>query len=126
MIYACDKGQTFYMSYPESESVLANKNINVGHVYVMTHSFFSDVVQIGCTSKSPTEDARSLSEKTIGEYSVAFSLQCNNPCNVKSQIKKYLSAQQYVNEFYQVSPKTVEKLLIRETLKIPSKTIFNH
>ena len=100
------------------------KDIALGNVYVMTHSFFSDVVKIGCTTEDPQEYAKSLSAKTIGEYSVVFSLQCNNPCKVKKQIKKYLNAQEYVNEFYQVSPDVAEKLLKRETLVIPSLNSF--
>ncbi|TWX69915.1 GIY-YIG nuclease family protein [Colwellia demingiae] len=100
------------------------KDISLGNVYVMTHSFFSDVVKIGCTTEDPQEHAKSLSAKTIGEYTVAFSLQCNNPCKVKKQIKKYLNAEKYVNEFYQVSPEVAEKLLRRETLVIPSLNSF--
>jgi len=88
----------------------------------MTHSFFSDVVKIGCTVEDPDEYAKSLSAKTIGEYSVAFSLQCDNPCKVKKQIKDHLSAQKYTQEFYQVSPEMAVKLLRRETLKIPNLT----
>ena len=100
------------------------KDIALGNVYVMTHSFFSDVVKIGCTTEDPQEYAKSLSAKTIGEYSVAFSLQCSNPCKVKKQIKSYLNAQEYVNEFYQVSPEVAEKLLRRKTLIIPSLNSF--
>ena len=100
------------------------KEVSLGNVYVMTHSFFSDVVKIGCTTEDPQEYAKSLSAKTIGEYSVAFSLQCSNPCKVKKQIKSYLNAQEYVNEFYQVSPDVAEKLLRRETLVIPSLNSF--
>ncbi|MEY8214572.1 MAG: GIY-YIG nuclease family protein [Colwellia sp.] len=100
------------------------KEVSLGNVYVMTHSFFSDVVKIGCTTEDPQEYAKSLSAKTIGEYSVAFSLQCSNPCKVKKQIKSYLNAQEYVNEFYQVSPEVAEKLLRRKTLIIPSLNSF--
>ena len=94
-----------------------------GHALVMTHSLFSDVVQISCTQDNPEYYAKSLSDKTIGDYSVAFSLQCNDPCQVKSRVKSYLSAKKYVSEFYQVSPEVVEKLLKRETLKIPALNI---
>ncbi|PKI14821.1 GIY-YIG nuclease family protein [Colwellia sp. 12G3] len=95
------------------------KDISLGYVYVMTHSFFSDVVKIGCTTEEPQEHAKSLSAKTIGEYHIAFSLRCSKPCKVIKQIKEYLHAQEYVNEFYQVSPEVAGKLLRRETLKIP-------
>ena len=98
------------------------KDIPLGNVYVMSHSFFSDVVRIGCTPEDPREYAKSLSAKTIGEYSVAFSLQCSNPCKVKKQIKAYLHAQEYTKEFYQVPADVAAKLLRRETLKIPSLT----
>ncbi|KGJ96932.1 GIY-YIG nuclease family protein [Colwellia psychrerythraea] len=97
-------------------------NVPLGNVYVMTHSFFSDVVRIGCTPEDPINYAKSLSVKTIGEYSVAFSLQCSNPCKVKKQIKAYLKAQEYTKEFYQVPAEVAAKLLRRETLKIPSLT----
>lgn len=98
----------------------ASENISLGNVYVMTHSFFSDVVKIGCTPEDPQEYAKSLSAKTIGEYSVVFSLQCSNPCKVKKQIREYLKAEEYTKEFYQVSPEMAAKLLRRETLKIPN------
>lgn len=97
-----------------------NKTASVGNVYVMTHSFFSDVVKIGCTKENPEDYAKSLSQKTIGDYSVAFSLECTNPCKVKAQIRRYLNAQEYTKEFYQVSAETAAKLLTRETLKIPN------
>ena len=105
------------------ESTVIN-NISLGSVYVMMHSFFSDVVKIGCTTEDPQAYAKSLSAKTIGEYSVVFSLQCISPCKVQQQIKTYLNAQEYVNGFYQVSPDIAEKLLKRETLKIPSLNSF--
>lgn len=94
-------------------------SISVGNVYVMTHSLFSDVVKIGCTPNDPVEHAKKLSSKTPGDYSVAYSLQCDNPCKVKRQIREYLNAQEYVNEFYQVAPEVAAKLLRRESLKIP-------
>ncbi|MEY8215280.1 MAG: GIY-YIG nuclease family protein [Colwellia sp.] len=95
-------------------------DISQGNVYVMTHSFFSDVIKIGCTPEDPQQYAKQLSAKTIGEYSLVFSLQCHNPCKVKKQIREYLNAQEYVNEFYQVSAEVAEKLLKRETLRIPA------
>jgi len=100
------------------------KNVSLGNVYVMTHSFFSDVVKIGCTPEDPQEYAKSLSAKTIGEYNVVFTLQCSNPCKVKKQIKEYLKAEEYTKEFYQVSAEVAAKLLRRETLKIPSLFAF--
>ncbi len=91
-----------------------------GHVYVMTHSFFSDVIRIGCSPEDPIKHAEILSSQSPGEYTVAFSLQCANPCKVKKQIREYLNAQEYVNEFYQVSPEVAKSLLKRETLRIPT------
>lgn len=99
---------------------ITDDKISLGNVYVMTHSFFSDVVRIGCTPEDPIDYAKSLSAKTIGEYSVAFTLQCKNPCKVKKQIKEYLEAEEYTKEFYQVPPEVAAKLLRRESLKIPS------
>lgn len=118
-------GSIYPMNNTEtSTSTTSNKSISLGNVYVMTHSFFSDVVKIGCTPKDPDEYAKSLSAKTIGEYSVVFTLQCSNPCKVKKQIKEYLKAEEYTKEFYQVSPEVAAKLLRRETLKIPSLVAF--
>jgi len=102
-----------------TESSTVVKSTTLGNVYVMTHSFFSDVVKIGCTVEDPQEYAKSLSAKTIGEYSVAFSLQCDNPCKIKKQLKEHLSAKKYTHEFYQVSAEIATKILKRESLKIP-------
>lgn len=98
---------------------MKNTDISFGNVYVMTHSFFSDVIRIGCTPEKPEEYAKTLSQNSPGEYTTIFSLACKNPCQVKKQIREYLNAQEYVNEFYQVSPEVAKKLLKRETLKIP-------
>ncbi|TYK65557.1 GIY-YIG nuclease family protein [Colwellia echini] len=96
-----------------------NNDVSIGYVYVMTHSLFSDVVRIGCTPENPEHYTKLLSSKTIGEYRLAYSLQCKNPCKIKRQIKDYLNAKKYVSEFYQVSTEIAAKLLQRETLKIP-------
>ncbi len=96
-----------------------SNDISYGNVYVMTHSFFSDVVRIGCTPKDPEDYAKQISQNTPGDYSVVFSLKCMNPCKVKKQIREYLNAQEYVNEFYQVPAEVAESLLKRETLRIP-------
>ena len=98
---------------------MMENTVSTGNVYVMTHSFFSDVIKIGCTPNDPQEHAQSLSKNSPGEYTVVFSLACNNPCAVKKQIREYLNAKEYVNEFYQVSPAVAKKLLKREVLKIP-------
>lgn len=93
--------------------------ISKGNVYVMKHSLFSDVIRIGCTPQSPEEYAKTLSKTTPGEYKVVFQLYCENPCQIKKQVREYLHAKKYVNEFYQVPPEKAEKLLKAETLKIP-------
>jgi len=97
----------------------SNSDASLGNVFVMTHSFFSDVIRIGCTTGDPEEYAKVLSEKTPGAYTLVFSLQCENPCSVKKQIKTYLNAQEYVEEFYQVTAEVAETLLKRESLRIP-------
>ncbi len=97
-----------------------NEEVSAGNVYVMTHSFFSDVIRIGCTTENPQEYVKSLSAKTPGEYSLVFSLQCSNPCKVKKRIQTHLNAQEYVKEFYQVPANVAERLLKRETLVIPT------
>ncbi|MDG1750990.1 MAG: GIY-YIG nuclease family protein [Thalassotalea sp.] len=89
-----------------------------GNVYVMTHSIFSNVVRIGCTPNEPKEYAKTLSQHTPGDYSVAFQLFCKNPCHIKKQVRKYLSANKYVNEFYEVQPENAAKLLKTESLRI--------
>lgn len=98
---------------------LKSNEVSFGHVYVMTHSFFSDVVRIGCTTEDPENYARALSAKTPGDYRLVFSLQCGNPCKVKKQIQTYLNTQVYVNDFYQVTIEVAERLLKRESLRIP-------
>ena len=100
-------------------SDMKEQTISTGYVYVMTHSFFSDVIRIGCTPDDPKEYAKLLSKNTPGEYSLVYSLACNNPCRIKMQIREYLNAKAYVNEFYQVPAEIAAKLLKRETLKIP-------
>jgi len=99
---------------------IEKKQVSVGSVYVMSHSFFSDVIRIGCTPEDPQTYAKSLSAKTPGDYTLVFSLQCSNPCKVKKQIKEYLNAQEYVNEFYQVPAEVAENLMKREVLRIPT------
>ena len=98
----------------------ANNEVALGHVYVMTHSFFSDVIRIGCTPDDPNNYAHSLSAQSPGTYNLIFSLKCEKPCQVKSKIRQYLNAQKYVNEFYQVPPEVAKTLLTRETFRIPT------
>lgn len=105
-----------------AEVIAATEDLPLGHVYVMTHSLFSDVVKIGCSAENPKEHAKLLSAKTIGDYSVVFSLACDNPCQIKRQVKAYLQAEEYVTGFYQVPIEVAGKLLKRETLIIPSLT----
>ncbi|MBA6339546.1 GIY-YIG nuclease family protein [Colwellia sp. MB02u-10] len=93
--------------------------VSYGNVYVMTHSFFSDVVRIGCTPTDPIEYAITLSAKTLGDYTVVFSLQCKNPCKVKKQIRQYLNAKAYVNDFYQIPTDVAAGILKRVVLRIP-------
>ncbi len=103
-----------------SQSSTREKQVSLGNVYVMTHSFFSDVIRIGCTPEDPQEYAKSLSKKTMGDYTLVFSLKCSNPCKVKKQIREYLNAQEYVSEFYQVPAEVAESLVKREVLRIPT------
>lgn len=107
------------MTENAKQSKTTKANISKGNVYVMTHSLFNDVIKIGCTPEDPQAYAQTLSKSMPGEYAVVFSQQCNNPCKVKKQIREHLNAQEYVNEFYQVSAEVATKLLKRETLKIP-------
>ncbi|MBL0710063.1 MAG: GIY-YIG nuclease family protein [Colwellia sp.] len=101
-----------------------NKPVSVGNIYVMTHSFFSDVIKIGCTPEDPRKYAKSLSSKSPGEYTLVFSLQCNNPCQIKQQIREHLNTKVYVNEFYQVpleiAIEVAKSLVKREGLRIPT------
>ncbi|TWX49229.1 GIY-YIG nuclease family protein [Colwellia hornerae] len=98
-------------------------NISFGNVYIMTHSIFSNVIRIGCTSNDTEEYAKSLSKKSPGHYQLFFSLACENPCKVKNQIRQYFEAKRYVNEFYEVSPEIASNILKREVLKIPVVSI---
>lgn len=97
----------------------SNNEASNGNVYVMTHSFFNDVIKIGCTPSDPDDYAKILSEKTPGEYTVVYSINCSSPCKVKKQIRSYLNAKEYVDGFYQVPAEVAENLLKRETLRIP-------
>jgi hypothetical protein len=101
-------------------STLQNKEAPLGNVYVMTHSFFSDVIRIGCTTEDPHEYVKSLSAKTPGEYSVVFALQCKNPYKIKNKVQEYLNAKKYVEHFYEVPANVAMRLLKRETLVIPT------
>ena len=102
-----------------TEQHTSSDEVSYGNVYVMTHSFFSDVVRIGCTPSDPIEYAIALSAKTLGDYTVVFSLKCKNPCKVKKQIRQYLNAKAYVNDFYQVPADVVAGILKRVVLRIP-------
>lgn len=97
---------------------IVNNDVLEGNVYVMTHSIFANVVRIGCTPTSPDEYAKSLSKNTPGDYNVVFQLFCKNPCHIKKQVRKYLNANQYINEFYEVQPEHAAKLLKTESLRI--------
>jgi len=100
------------------------KDTSTGNVYVMTHSFFSDVIRIGCTHEDPNTYTKSLSAKNPGEYTLVFHLQCDNPCHVKKRIQHHLSAQEYVQDFYQVPAEIAKRLLTRETLLIQTLNTF--
>lgn len=95
-----------------------NNDIAIGNVYVMTHSFFSNVVRIGCTPDDPQKYSELLSSSTPGDYTLVYAIECKNPCHVKKQIREYLQAKKYVNEFYEVSTEVATKLLKRETMRI--------
>ena len=82
-----------------SQQGIEKEQVSLGNVYVMRHSFFSDVIRIGCTPEDPHAYAKSLSTKTPGNYTLLFSLQCNNPCQVKKKIKAYLNAQDTLMSF---------------------------
>jgi len=101
-------------------SQVVEEMVTRGNVYAMTHSFFSDVIRIDCTTDDPHKAAKILSANTPGEYTIVFSLACDDPYKLKKKIESYLIAQKYINEFYQVSPQVASKLLTRESLKIPT------
>jgi hypothetical protein len=104
----------------DSEQSIEKNTVSKGNVYVMTHSFFSDVIRIGCTPEDPQKYANKLSANSPGQYTLVFFQACDNPCQVKKQIRDYLDAQKYVNEFYEVPPQVAEKLLKQESLRIPT------
>jgi hypothetical protein len=68
-----------------TEQHTSSDEVSYGNLYVMTHSFFSDVVRIVCTPSDLIEYAIALSAKTLGDYTVVFSQQCQNPCKVKKK-----------------------------------------
>jgi hypothetical protein len=111
------------MSIDNSQQHINPDNVAFGNVYIMTHSIFSNVIKIGCTSDDTEEYAKSLSAKGPGDYKLYFSLPCNNPCQIKKQLRKHFDAEQYVNEFYEVSPELAKSVLKRESMKIPVLSI---
>jgi hypothetical protein len=107
------------MSIKNLQQPLSNSDASFGNVYIMTHSIFSDVIRIGCTPCDTSEYAKSLSQKSPGNYELFFSMECENPCKVKKKIRQHFKAQEYVNEFYEVSPETARNNIKRELIKIP-------
>lgn len=101
-----------------------NSPITTGNVCVLTHSFFSDVVRIGCTATDPDEYAKALSAKSPGEYTVVYALACQNPSSINKQVQQYLTSKKYIDEFYQTSVDVAAKLLKRTTLNIPIENIL--
>lgn len=95
-------------------------SVSFGNVYIMTHSIFSNMIRIGCTPCDTKDYAESLSEKSPGHYDLFYSLPCNNPCQVKKQMSEYFSKNNYINEFYEVSPQAAKSILTREVMRIPS------
>jgi len=106
-----------------SPQKITRNNVSFGNVYIMTHSIFSNVIRIGCTPHDSEEYAKSLSAKSPGHYELFFSLPCDNPCQIKKQIRRHFDAKKYVNEFYDVSPEDAKQTLKREVMKIPVLSI---
>jgi hypothetical protein len=107
------------MNTGSSQKIRPHNNTAYGNVYIMTHSIFSNVIRIGCTPSNTETYAKSLSTGSPGQYHLFFSLACDNPCQVKKQIRKHFSAKKYINEFYEVSPESAKSILTREVMKIP-------
>ncbi|GHE77658.1 GIY-YIG nuclease family protein [Thalassotalea profundi] len=103
----------------ETQQSIPTDNVSFGNVYIMTHSIFSNVIRIGCTTKNTEDYAKELSAQTPGEYSIYFSLPCDNPCMVKKEIRKHFNSKNHVNEFYEISPEAAKTILKREVMKIP-------
>lgn len=106
-----------------SQQSISHDIVSYGNVYIMTHSIFSDVIRIGCTPIDTEQYAKSLSAKSPGHYQLYFSLSCDNPCQVKMQLRQHFNAKKFVNDFYEVSPETAKNLLKREVMKIPVLSI---
>ncbi|PKI14892.1 GIY-YIG nuclease family protein [Colwellia sp. 12G3] len=107
------------MRIKNSQQCLIPDKASFGNVYIMTHSIFSNVIKIGCTTSDAEEYAKSLSAKSPGDYKLFFSLPCDNPCQIQKQLRRHFDAQQYVNEFYEVAPEIAKNVLKREVMKIP-------
>lgn len=97
------------MSIKNRQQPITSDNVPFGNVYIMTHSIFSNVIKIGCTTGDTETYAKSLSAKSPGHYELFFSSPCNNPCQVKKRIRKQFEAKKFVNEFYEVSPETAKR-----------------
>lgn len=57
----------------------------------MTHPIFLNVIKIGCTTGDIEEYAKLLSAKSPGHYKLYFSLPCDNPGQIKKQIRKHFN-----------------------------------
>jgi hypothetical protein len=111
------------MSIKNSPQSITDNHVTFGHVYIMTHSIFSSVIRIGCTPNDTVEYSKYLSANNPGDYQLYFSLACDNPCEIKKQLRKHFNGKKYVNEFYEVSPEIAKSVLKREIMKIPALSI---
>lgn len=102
----------------------ANSDLTKGHVYVMTHSLFSGVVRIGCTKTDPENYTETLSKTVPGSYNLVFAQYCENPCEVKKKVKDSLQAKAFVNEFYEVPREIAERMIKRESFRIPIDSLI--
>ena len=96
------------MTIQGSQQNITPDNVAFGNVYIMTHSIFSGVIKIGCTTSDSEEYTKLLSAKSPGHFELYFSVPCDNPCQIKKQLREHFHAKQYVNEFYEVSPETAK------------------
>jgi len=102
---------------------MAEQYIEKGHVYILRHSIFQDIVTFGCSTNNPADIATELSSKTNmpGTFSVLWSGLCQEPCKVKQRVISIFRRTQYIDEFYKVNATTAINITKRESMRIPVK-----
>ncbi|GLX77756.1 hypothetical protein tinsulaeT_10960 [Thalassotalea insulae] len=103
-------------------------NTNPQFIYILQHSFITDVVRVGASEKHPELIAQELSHKINlpGEYQVISSMHCANAQSASALIKQSIKHYQTAGGFYQLTPEHALKYIKRDTMRIPVTVTFNN